>query len=349
MKFKTSVISTALWAAGTLLVSSQAIAEGKLTVYCSVQNEVCEKMAQTFGQKYNVETQFVRNSTGATLSKIKAEQEKPQADIWYGGTIEPHFQAAELGLLEPYRSPKQAEIMPQFKKLTDKKGDLTSIGYMIVLGIGVNTEKFKELGIKEYPKCWNDLLEPRFKDHIQMPDPRSSGTAYTFIATLVSLWGEEKAFEYLKKLDANVSQYVKSGIEKNNLSRGEAALTIGFINGYATEQEKGAPIEIILPCDGDSYSLGGISILKGARNLDNAKLFMDWALGVEAQELPWREAKMYQIPTNVNAKASPNSADPKKLTKLLDLDFERFGSSEEGKRLIDRWVNEIKLQEKSAK
>ena len=40
---------------------------------------------------------------------------------------------------------------------------------------------------------------------------------------------------------------------------------------------------------------------------------MDWALSAEAQEIPWREERMYQIPTNIYAKASPNSVDPKTL------------------------------------
>ena len=44
----------------------------------------------------------------------------------------------------------------------------------------------------------------------------------------------------------------------------------------------------------------------------------------------------------MNAKASPSSVDPKKFD-LLDFDFDKFGSSEEGKRLIDKWLTEIKL------
>lgn len=321
----------------------QAKAEGQLTIYCSVQYRVCEKMTQIFGKKYHVDAKFVRNSTGSTLSKIKAESTKPQGDIWYGGTLEPHFQAADLGLLYPYRSPKQAETIPQLKSLLDKHGEYTSIGYMIVLGMGVNTEKFKQLGIKEYPKCWKDLIDPQFKDQVQMPDPRSSGTGYTFIATLVQLFGEDEAFRYLKALHKNISNYAQSGTETTNLSRGDAAVTVGFIHSYETEKEKGAPVKAILPCEGDSYSLGGISIIKGARNLKNAKLFMDWALSAEAQEIPWRKEKMYQIPTNIYAEASPNSADPKKL-HLINFDFDRFGSDEEGKRLTKKWLDEVKLK-----
>lgn len=329
-----------------LLFANHVQAEGRLTVYCSAQHNTCEKIVQTFGKKFNVETKFVRNSTGATLSKIKSEQHNPQADVWFGGTIEPHFQAGDLGLLETYRSPKQAETLPQFQPLLDKKGDLTSILYMLVLGFGVNTEKFEQLGIPktDYPKCWNDLLDPRLKGYVQLPDPQLSGTTYTAIATLIELWGEEKAFEFLRKLDANVSQYVKSAQVTTNLARGESAVSVGFVHSYATEKEKGAKIESILPCDGDSYSLGGLSIIKGTRNLDNAKRFVDWALSKEAQEIPWRETGVYQIPINVNAQVAPQSVDPNTL-KLINIDFERFGKAEEGKRLIERWVKEIKLKQ----
>jgi len=48
------------------------------------------------------------------------------------------------------------------------------------------------------PKTWNDLLKPEYKGEIQSANPASSGTAYTMIATLVQLMGEDQAFEYLK-------------------------------------------------------------------------------------------------------------------------------------------------------
>lgn len=342
-KFKFHTLLTTLALGSALFVSTNAQAEGKLTIYCSAQNATCEKITQTFGKKFNVDAKFVRNSTGATLSKIKAETNNPQADVWYGGTIEPHFQAADLGLLEKYRSPMQIETLPQFQSLLAQKGDYTSIIYMLVLGFGVNTQVFEKLGITEFPKCWKDLTDPKFKNHIQLPDPQLSGTTYTMIAALIELWGEEKAFEYLKQIDQNVSHYVKSAQVTSNLARGESALSVGFIHSYATEKENGAPVEAILPCEGDAYSLGGLSIIKNARNLSNAKLFVDWALSAEAQEIPWREVGVYQIPTNAYAQAAPQSADPKKLN-LIQIDYDRFGSSEEGKRLVDRWLKEIKLK-----
>lgn len=129
------------------------------------------------------------------------------------------------------------------------------------------------------PKCWKDLTKPEYKGEIQIADPQSSGTAYTALATFAQLWGDDQAFDYLKQLNANVSQYTKSGIAPaRNAARGETAIGIGFLHDYSLEKEQGAPLELISPCEGTGYEIGGVSILKGARNLDNAKLFVDWVL-----------------------------------------------------------------------
>lgn len=312
-------------------------AEGRLNIYCSVQNTTCEKISRTFAEKYNVKTQFIRNSTGTVLGKIKTEKDNPQADVWFGGTLEPHLQAADLGLLEKYRSPNQKDIMPIFQKLTEQRGDYTSVIYVMELAIGINRKKLESLNIRP-PKCFKDLLDPRFKNQIQYADPRVSGTGYSFITTLIALWGEEKAFDYLAELNKNVAQFSKSGLATSNLATGEVAVDISFMNTYLREQEKSSSVEGILPCEGVGYTLGSTSIIKGARNLDNAKLFTDWVLTAEAQELPWREADSYQRPANIHAKIYPK-ARYIQTEKFIDLDVIRFGSDKESKRLIQRWTN----------
>ncbi|KIX31517.1 hypothetical protein HW40_03400 [Mannheimia haemolytica] len=334
-------------ALSTLLLGSafanSALAEGRLTVYCSATNELCEQEVQAFGKKYNVKVAFVRNGSGSTLAKIEAEKNNPQADVWYGGTLDPHSQAAEMGLLEPYKSPNLEQIIEKFRDPAKLKGNYSSAVYMGILGYGVNLDRIKKLGIEKVPSTWEDLLDPRLAGEIQIADPQSSGTAYTAIATFVQLLGEEKAFDYFRKLHKNISQYTKSGITPaRNTACGETAIGIGFLHDYAIEKKNGANIEMTAPTDGTGYELGGVSILKGARNLDNAKLFVDWSLSKEAQELSWQKGNAFQVLTNTTAESSPYALDPKNLN-LINYDFEKYGSSEERKRLIDKWVNEVKL------
>lgn len=320
-----------------------ALADGRLTVYCSAQNSVCEQEVRAFGEKYHVNAKFIRASSGSTLAKLQAEQRNPQADMWYGGTFDTHLQAAQMGLLAPYVSPKLAEVIPAFKDPGKLGKQYSSVVYMGVLGFGVNRDRLAKLGIKNVPKCWKDLLDPRLKNEIQIADPQSSGTAYTAIATFVQLWGEKKAFDYLKALDKNISQYPKSGTTPSrNTARGETAIGIGFLQNYTFEREKGAPIDVIVPCEGTGYELGGVSIVKNARNMKNAKLFVDWALSQEAQEMSWKKAQSHHILTNVNATSAPYALNPSQL-KLIDYDFSQYGKKAVRKHLIDKWVHDVKM------
>ena len=320
-----------------------ADAAGRLTIYCSMQNEVCEKATKRFAEENDVETQFIRQSTGTILGKIKSEKDNPQADVWYGGTVEPHLQAADEDLLDlSVASPGQADILPQFQKLAEHpRGQHLSIIYLMPFGIGVNTKKLAALGITP-PKCFADLKDPKYKHLIQYADPRTTGTGYTLLATLITLWGEDEAFAYLKALRPNIAEYTKSGLATKSLATGEVAVDIGFLHNYVREKERGAPVTGIRPCEGVGYSLGAVSVIKGARNRDNAVKFVDWALGVEAQELAWREAGYYQLPANRHAKTPPQMTAAADL-QLLDIDFsDRFGAAAEGKRLTDKWQREIK-------
>jgi iron(III) transport system substrate-binding protein len=108
----------------------------------------------------------------------------------------------------------------------------------------------------------------------------------------------------------------------------------GVINGRRRlSGEAGAAIE------GVGYEVGSMAIIKGARNLGNAKKFVDWALTVEAQRIGL-DVKEYAIPTNRNVPLPPmvpNLAE----VKVIHYDFARYGSSETRKRLLERWEKDI--------
>ena len=340
---KLNTLTTLMAAAvslGTLAGTAQA--QGRLVIYCSATNAMCETEAKAFGEKYDVKTSFIRNGSGSTLAKVDAEKNNPQADVWYGGTLDPQSQAGEMGLLQAYKSPNLEQIMPQFRDPAKLKGNFSSAIYVGILGFGVNTQRLKEKNLPE-PKCWKDLTNPVYKGEIQIADPQSSGTAYTALATFTQLWGEDQAFAYLKQLNGNISQYTKSGIAPaRNAARGETAIGIGFLHDYSLEKEKGAPLTLVSPCEGSGYEVGGVSILKNARNAENAKLFVDWALSKEAQELSWKKGQSYQILTNTTAESSPNSLKLDDL-KLIDYDMDKFGATETRKHLITKWVNDVKM------
>src|SRR5690606_19113318 len=124
------------------------------------------------------------------------------------------------------------------------------------LGWGYNKDILAQKGI-EPPACWADLLDPKLKGEVQIADPNSSGTAYTTLATLVQIMGEDEAFDYLKQLNENVSQYTKSGSAPvKAAARGETGLGIVFMHDAVSMAVEGFPIVPVAPCEGTGYEIG---------------------------------------------------------------------------------------------
>jgi iron(III) transport system substrate-binding protein len=336
MKIKTAAI-----AAGIIMaVPAGAASAAELNMICSAEVAICEKLVAGFEASHSdISMNMVRLSSGEAFAKIRAEGRNPQTDMWWGGTGDPHLQAAADGLTAEYKSPHLGELHDWAVKQAETSGYRTVGVYSGALGWGYNTKIFAEKGLKE-PTCWKDLLDPSLKGEIQLADPNSSGTAYTALATLVQLMGEDEAFAYLKQLSGNVAQFTKSGSAPvKAAARGEAGLGIVFMHDAVGQTVEGFPIKVIAPCEGTGYEVGSMSIIEGAPNPDTAQIFYDWALTPEAQNL-MPEAGSYQIQSNKAATASEHTPDFSKM-KLIDYDFAKYGSAETRKALLARWDAEV--------
>ena len=332
----------ALLPALALAAPLSARAQGELVVYCTVQEEWCRPMVAAFEKATGIKVLMTRKSAGEFYAQIKAEAANPRGDIWWGGTGDPHLQAAEQGLTEEYKSPLLAQLQPWAQKQAEQAKYRTVGIYLGVLGLGYNTELLAKKKVPA-PACWKDLAKPDYANDVQMANPNASGTAYTAIATLVQLFGEEEAFKLLKAMHRNITNYARQGVGPiKATARGENLVAVAFIHDVVTEAQAGFPVKSVAPCEGTGYEIGSLSIVKGARNLDNAKKFVDWALSPKAQALG-AQAKQFQLPSNTASPISPLSPKPAEI-KLISYDFARYGASAERKRLLERWDREIGSQ-----
>ncbi|MFL0692323.1 MAG: ABC transporter substrate-binding protein [Agrobacterium tumefaciens] len=333
-----TILSTLLFA-GTSLSAGSALAAGELNLICAADVVICEQMQGDFQKAHDIKVNMVRMSSGEAYAKIRAEARNPKTDLWWAGTGDPHLQAASEGLTEEYKSPMLDQLQDWAKSQAESSGFKTVGVYAGALGWGYNTEIFKQKGYKE-PTCWADLLAPELKGEIQIANPNSSGTAYTALASLVQIMGEDKAFEYLKSLNANVSQYTKSGSAPvKAAARGETGLGIVFMHDAVAQTAEGFPVKSIAPCEGTGYEIGSMSIVKGARNMENAKIWYDWSLKPEVQSR-MKDAKSFQLPSNKTAEI-PKEAPRFEDIKLIDYDFKTYGDPEKRKALLERWDREI--------
>lgn len=314
---------------------------GELVVYCSVQEEWCRDMATVFQRTTGIKVSMTRKSSGETLAQIKAEAANPKGDVWWGGTGDPHLQAAQEGLTESYKSPRLSELQDWAVRQAEQSGYRTVGIYAGALGYSYNEPMLKRKGIPA-PKCWADLTKPEYKGEVQVADPNSSGTAYTMLASIVQIMGEDKGFAYMKDLHRNVNQYTKSGAAPARAAAtGESMVGITFIHDAVSQAVTGAPVVTVAPCEGTGYEIGSMSIIKGAKNLANAKQWYDFALTANSQALAVN-AKSYQVPSN---KSAPVPKEAPKLSdiKLINYDFAKYGSKEERTRLLSKWDTEVKV------
>lgn len=329
------------FAVGALLAlaGAAASAQGQVNIICSVQAEWCNLMATVFARTTGTKVNMVAKGSGEALAQLNAERANPKTDLWFGGTGDPHLQAAEQGLTLEYKSTQLSLLHPWAQKQAADAKYRTVGVYLGPLGFGYNTELLAKKKVAA-PKSWADLLKPEFKGEIQMANPASSGTAYTMIATLVQLMGEEQAFAYMKALHPNISAYTRSGTGPvKAAARGETMVSISFVHDVTTEALGGFPVGGITPAEGTGAEIGSMSLVKGGPNPEAAKRFYEWALTPGGQQFGLA-ARQFQLPSHTRVPKDPRMADPAKV-KLINYDYAKYGASAERRRLIARWEKEI--------
>ncbi|RDE08361.1 extracellular solute-binding protein [Pelagibacterium lacus] len=328
-------------AAAALLGTSGAVnaQSGELVLYCAADEGICRLLSETFQRETGINVLMTRKSSGETYAQLKAEEGQPRGDVWWGGTGDPHLQAAQEGLTSVYESPMLDQLQDWAVRQAET-ADYRTVGvYAGALGFGYNTDLIDPAS-ENAPKCWADLLDEAYRDEIQVANPNSSGTSYTMLATLVQLMGEDEAFAYLAALDDNIAQYTSSGSAPIRAAgTGETTIGIVFMHDAVTQAVSGSPIQVVAPCEGTGYEVGSMSLIEGGPNPENARLFYDWVLTPEAQELG-AQANSFQVPSNMNA-ATPEESPNLEDILLIDYDFALYGSSDERSRLLSRWDQEI--------
>lgn len=307
----------------------------ELTVYSALPDTEIPTYFNAFEKDTGIKINYVRLSAGEMLARITAEKANPLASVMHGGSTDTYIAAAKEGLLEPYQSPELSNIPEQYKD-SDK---IWNPFYVGAISFACNKDWFAKNKL-EYPKSWEDLLKPEFKEQISMAHPSTSGTSYTVLATIIQLMGEEKAWDYLTKLNANVRQYTKAGAAPPmEVGLGEAAIAITFSHDGLKPAMEGYPVELSFPSEGTGFEVGAMALIKGGneKEQDNAKKFIDWTLSKRAQEL-FIDAKSNRVPLNSTAKATDGLI---KIEDLKIIDYDAVWAGQNKKELVAKFNEKI--------
>ena len=326
------VALVALW----LACLGTAHAADPLNVYTIWPENYARPMFQEFEKQTGINVNFLRFSSGEALARVIAEKNNPRIDVLFGGPVETFAAGIKEGIFESYKSPSFAKLPARFKQADGQWTAIANDPLVFMTNAGfLKTNNLKP------PASWDDLLNPAYKDMLQMADARTSGTAVTRIFSVLEVNGrdEDKAFAYLKKLRQNVQVYTKSGGGGTlPVGLGQAGGGIFFIVDALETKAKGYDVVVSFPKEGIGSSAEAIALIKGAKNPEAAKKLIDFATS-PAMQSKLAENKVNFVPANPEVQTEPSLAEVLKGAKIIPIDDEYAGANR--KRIVERWVKEV--------
>jgi iron(III) transport system substrate-binding protein len=318
--------------AGLVVLTASANA-AELNAYTIMPEKYASQIFSQFTKDTGIKVNFLRFSTGEALARLTAEKGNPQVDVLLGGPADMYAAGVTEGILEAYRPANSDAISSAYR---DPNNYWTGIG-LIPLCFLTNT-KFLEKNKMQAPTKWADLLDPRYKNNLQMADARTSGTATERIYSLVKVMGEDEAFKFQKAMNANVQMYTKSGAGgAMPIATGQCASGIFYIVDALDIQQQGYPVTITYPEDGVSFGIEATGVVKGGKNNAEAKKFVDWATSKKFAEFIVAN-KINYVPTRNDVKTSNPILD---LTKIKTISVDVTWKGEKRKEFTQRWINEV--------
>ncbi|MDZ5016664.1 extracellular solute-binding protein, partial [Clostridium perfringens] len=139
-------------------------------------------------------------------------------------------------------------------------------------------------------KGYKDLLNPELKGKIAASDPATSSSSFAQLTNILLAMGgdytSDAGWNYVKSLVANLHGKVAngSGAVHKSVADGEFVVGLTYEDPSVSYVKNGGNVEVVYPEEGAVFLDPGSAIIKGAKNMDNAKLFMDFLTSKKAQD-----------------------------------------------------------------
>ncbi|KLI38641.1 ABC transporter substrate-binding protein [Brachyspira hyodysenteriae] len=251
-----------------------------LVIYCSHPLDLMNTILDDFKAKNpDINVEVVTAGTGELLKRVEAEKMNPLGDVLWGGTL--NSVKSKTDLFENYTSTNEANILDEFKNTEGPFTRFSAIPSILM----VNTNLAGNIKIEGY----EDLLNPELKGKIAFADPSASSSSFEHLVNMLYAMGKgdpEKGWDYVSKLCANLDGKLLSGSSAvyKGVADGEYTVGLTFEEGGANYVSAGSPVKLVYMKEGVIIKPDGIYIIKNAKNLENAKKFVDYATSYDAQK-----------------------------------------------------------------
>jgi len=270
---------------------AKAKEEGKLVWYTTmIVDQVVRPIAAAFEEKYGIRVEFVTGGWREVALRVSNESKSGSVSGDVYDSSEALGALLKDGFVEAYR-PQSAADYPE--DLKDSDGYWTAALLQPMVG-AVNTDLVDE---KDYPKSFEDLLDPKWKGQMAWTNNPTVAGPPGFIGAVLKSMGEEKGKEYLQKLAEQDIANVPSNqrVVLDQVIAGQYPLVLSVYNYHiAISQEKGAPVAPV-HMDLSHMNTGMAGMLRGAPHPNAAKLFLEYFYSEDGQKIV---AEAGYIPAN---------------------------------------------------
>lgn len=296
----------------------------RLVLYTSHKKEVWWPIVKEFESRTGVWVEVVEGGTNELLERLQKEQDAPRADVMFGGGVESLESCRAL--FEPYVCRGAAQILPQYRAQDDRWTPFSSLPVVLIYN--------PKLLSPGQVACWKDLLDPKLRGKIAFADPEVSGSSYTALVTMLcALDGDTD--EVLRAFAENLNGTLLSGSGEivSAVANGEAWAGVTLEETARKRIAAGDDIALVYPADGTSCVPDGCAALENAPHPDNAKLFLDFTVSAEVQQL--LQSDLYR--RSVRSDLSPASKLPE-LSAIRQVDYDVSWASENREAILMSWA-----------
>ncbi|MEM1484932.1 extracellular solute-binding protein [Oscillospiraceae bacterium PP1C4] len=260
--------------------SAEPEKSNKVVVYTAAPTNLYEAAIEGFVAKTGITVEIISAGTGELTKRIQAEAGNPLGDVMWGGRST--ALSSILDNLEEYTSPNDEAVYDAYKNANNNK-KLTPFTIQ-VNSIFVNKDLAGDIVIDGY----GSLTNPALKGKISFADPAKSSSSTESLVNILFAMGKgdpEKGWEFVKEFIANLDGKIQgsSSAAYKNVADGE--YTVGLTNesNGITYKLSGANVEVVYAKEGVIIKTDNVALIKGCKNSENAKLFIDYITSLEFQ------------------------------------------------------------------
>ena len=252
--------------------------EGKAIAYGSLESDTMDDIMKAFRKKTGLDIEYWRASATKVMDRALSEARagRPVADLIITND-NPLRLMQKQNFFQKYESPTWSDFP---KEAIDPV--LGPRYRNVIIGIVYNKSGVKT---EDAPRSLEELVNPKYKGKLVMPDPTQHTTTTQWVTSLHKLMGKEKAEKFIRDLAAMKPILVESLLPAGErVSTGETPIAVTYVKYVHIFGEKGAPLDYVRDPKmlGDGHYIG---LAAKAPHPNAGKAFIDYFLDNESMKI----------------------------------------------------------------